>query len=952
MVYTKSAQAVNHQIVVSIFAKCYIILLMAACIMPSFTASATTPTNVVIDSWKEQLSNLADQIAEKKIGLGKSAIKGNENVLDRNSLILDTDRDPTDVVIRRTEAMIARLSKTKGKADWNTFSSRLSALKQQHETHLRALSKTTATSSADATYLSVQALNREVMMADPTLDFTDLIFIERGIKGPGVEYDGEHMCDQYFGHNGRTGGGLFILKNFATSPQKVNIMNGVLVPSGTNKGKLMSTGTFLSPDLSYDGKTILFAWSSGGHDKWVPQNRFHIFKINVDGTGITRLTDGNFDDIHPCWLPSGRIVFITTRRGGYGRCHLRPVPNYTLFSMKSDGSDIICLSYHETNEFHPSVTNSGKILYTRWDYVDRDLAAAHHIWECYPDGRDPRAYHGNYAMPFNTIQSIGPFSDGRKLRPWAEYNARSIPGSTKFIATAGPHHGQAFGSLVMIDESIADDGKMSQVKRITPDALFPEAETANNAYRYGTPWALSEDLYLCNYNSTLVLLDKSGNKQLLYATTSDPNLRPIYPIPLKARKSPPILTTATYQGERHTSSSPKATIRIMDVYTTDAIGKLPAGTKIKQLRIMQVLPKSTPMSNDPLIGPTGDTWGGGIARFPLGVVPVEDDGSVYFEAPVGKEIYFQLLDSTGCAIQSMRSGTYVHSGEQMMCYGCHEDKWVVTPPVSSKKALTRPPSKIAPEFADQYPFGFYRNVKPVFDKTCLPCHIKQRKGLQKMDYLSIVGPTTSGFDVNTEAKRYGFFFTSSQGCTMYMHQGSRTLPGRFGARESRMGKALLNLAVHQTALKDGTIQAADLRKVILWLDGNCDELGAFNRQADQKLGKRVWPDLDVDSLNPTGVEVGLTDITGMHSDNPANAGSISTMISGNLLFVKGFPITEGPCELSLFDYNGRCVVKRSIDKKSANNSFYIDMTKMARGSYMVRVSDHKGKTQATKVCYW
>jgi hypothetical protein len=90
----------------------------------------------------------------------------------------------------------------------------------------------------------------------------------------------------------------------------------------------------------------------------------------------------------------------------------------------------------------------------------------------------------------------------------------------------------------------------------------------------------------------------------------------------------------------------------------------------------------------------------------------------------------------------------------------------------------------------------------------------------------------------------------------------------------------------------------------------------------------------------------------MHSDNLANAKSISTMIRGNLLFVKDFPFTVGLCDVSLFDYNGRCVVKYSIDKKSVNNSFTIDMTKIARGSYMVRVSDHEGKTQATKVCYW
>jgi hypothetical protein len=916
---------------------------------PAFSSAADKSTS---DFWHNQFSELSEQINERVSGLGKSAVATDQKVLDRSALIWDTDRDPADVVLRRTEAMLTELSKQKIKADLNVFSSRLAALKRDQEARHAALGKAAATPVDDATYLAAQELNREVMLANPSLDFTDLLFIERGINGPGSEYDGEHMCDQYFGHNGRTGGGMFILKNFATSPQKVNFMNGVTVPKGTNQGKAMTGGTFLSPDLSFDGKTIVFAWSSGGHNKWVQQNRFNLFKINVDGTGITRLTDGNFDDIHPCWLPSGRIAFISTRRGGYGRCHMRAVPTYTIYSMKNDGSDIICLSYHETNEWHPSVTNDGRIIYSRWDYVDRDLAAAHHIWICGPDGTNPRSWHGNYATPFNTIEKTGPYSDGRKLRPWAEFNPRSIPGSAKFVATAGPHHGQAFGSLVMIDHDIPDDGKMSQVTRITTDARFPEAETANNAYRYGTPWPFSESLYLCNYNSTLVLYDKSGSKQQLYTTTSDANLRPIYPVPLKARPVPPDIAVQTYQGERHTASSPQATVSIMNVLATDAIGKLPAGSKVKQLRIMQVLPKTTPNTNDPLIGPTGDAWGGGIARFPLGVVPVEDDGSAYFEAPVGKEIYFQLLDSNGCAIQSMRSGTYVHSGEQLTCYGCHEDKWAALPPLPNRKALGRPPSKITAEFADQYPFGFYRCVKPVFDKTCVSCHTKQGKGLQRMDYVSVVGPTSSGFDATTEAKRYGFFFTSSQGCTMYMHQGSRTLPGRFGARESRMGKALLNNATHQTATKDGTIAAADLRKVILWLDGNSDELGSFNKQSDQKAGRRVWPDLDVDTLNPTGVEAGLPPTPVMQYDVLAHAGSIGAVIRGNLLVVRGLPAADGRCEFSLFDCSGRCVAARSFNRKSQANSLTVDMADRAPGSYIVQVKGLGGKTQAAKVCYW
>jgi hypothetical protein len=85
----------------------------------------------------------------------------------------------------------------------------------------------------------------------------------------------------------------------------------------------------------------------------------------------------NFD---PYWLPSGRIVFVTERRGGYGRCHPRAVPLYMLHTMNADGTDIIRLSHHEANEWQPSINHSGMIVYTRWDYTDRGNIQAHHPW--------------------------------------------------------------------------------------------------------------------------------------------------------------------------------------------------------------------------------------------------------------------------------------------------------------------------------------------------------------------------------------------------------------------------------------------------------------------------------------------------------------------------------------------------------------------------------------------
>ena len=111
--------------------------------------------------------------------------------------------------------------------------------------------------------------------------------------------------------------------------------------------------------------------------------------MNIDGSGLEQLTDGTWNDFDPCWLPNGRIAFVSERRGGYLRCG-RVCPTYTLFDMGADGGNIRCLSYHETNEWHPSVTHDGRIIYTRWDYVDRHGCTAHMPWITTLDGRKSR----------------------------------------------------------------------------------------------------------------------------------------------------------------------------------------------------------------------------------------------------------------------------------------------------------------------------------------------------------------------------------------------------------------------------------------------------------------------------------------------------------------------------------------------------------------------------------
>ena len=106
-------------------------------------------------------------------------------------------------------------------------------------------------------YLDARRLVRRIAFANPLLDFDKLLFIKRH-DSVGVF----HMCDQYYGCNAKPGGGLFILSDlFGSDPKLTNVLEDSTVERGRLTGDNLSEGAFLSPDLSYDGKTILFAYT-------------------------------------------------------------------------------------------------------------------------------------------------------------------------------------------------------------------------------------------------------------------------------------------------------------------------------------------------------------------------------------------------------------------------------------------------------------------------------------------------------------------------------------------------------------------------------------------------------------------------------------------------------------------------------------------------------------------
>jgi len=766
------------------------------------------------------------------------------------AMLLTTDKTPVDIVLRRTRALLDDVRKLDGAPDLTAQAAALAKLAAANADGLGEADQLTL-------FTKIVTLRRKIAFANPLLDFDKIVFLKHHKQGRGEI----HMVDQYLGFNMKKGGGVYVLENaFGDKPTVRSLLGDKPVTAGRMKGTILEdNGSFVSLDLDYDGKTILFAfteaqeklpsdiswdtqsWTKKEHDSrgrnyaqyhWRPDSSFHIFKANADGTGLVQLTDSQFNDYDPCFLPNGRIVFISERIGGNQRCGARWAPTAALTAMMPDGSDIMPLSFHDTNEWHPSVDNNGMVVYTRWDYIDRDSDIAHHIWHCYPDGRDPRSFHGNYPKV-------------RESRPWMEMSIRSIPDSHRYIAVTAGHHGQNYGSLVMIDCREKDDRSASQLKRVTPEIYWSESETApgvskvskgaiRKAEVFATPWALSEKYYLTVFDPGaskhgIALVDCFGNREMLYQDTSIPCLDPI---PLRARKRPPAIPIKTVQARADRVGGEDlstGTVSVMNVYESEL--PFPKGTKITELRVIAIYPKPNAFLNQPNIGHAAQS----LCRGVLGTVPVEPDGSAYFTMPTGCAVYFQALDANGLSVHSMKSDTYLHPGETLSCIGCHEDKNTTFKTTTQVQALKRAPSQLKREAVGSFPLTFPRLVQPVLDSKCVPCHDKEAKA-----------PSLRGDKFGKHGWSDGFATLNKYAWGKAGGNGAIRQNGRsysVPTKDCAMAAKLYTILSTNPHKKRHKLTPEEFRRITLWLDCNSNFYGAYYDTESQAAGKVVKPKL-------------------------------------------------------------------------------------------------------------
>ncbi len=680
--------------------------------------------------------------------------------------------------------------------------------------------------------------------------------------------------------------------NNGTSPDRFLPENGIYVvnlrsrserPVVTAAGLPGGKGFIGKISLSFDARKVVFDFRQD------PGSGFRIWEVGVDGTGLRQVSfpprdeaekaarwhpSWHTDDIHPCYLPDGDVVFSSSRCEHTvlcgGSAHLT-VPG--LHRMRADGTQVQQLTHSPVSEFCPVVLDDGRVMYHRWEYIDKGARVAKTVWSMNPDGTRPQELFG-LADDDTTIYMY----------------PQPLPGSSHRFVCVGTCHfpqGGCLGAILLVDwgkgvrvrgpdpdeaDYVQGDDR-SPVINITPE-VFVQRRTepgwhfrtkdgpyvhdpeGRHGHLYTHPYPVSDREFLVSFKVdpaahykevpnayALYLIDTEGRRRLVHA---DPKLSCWHPLPLVARPVPPRVQSSP---DLQYAASNQALCVVANV--TQGMEGIEPG-QVKWLRINEALPRywSTGRRWEPSL--SSSAWKAALwPRVQWGVVPVEKDGSAHFVVPANRSLFYQALDENFRELQRERTYVNYAPGEVRSCTGCHGQSHRAASPGRSGTplALTRPPSIPRPQPCDLVANGgdgragqvihYPTDIQPIFDAKCVKCHgAKDPAG-----GLRLTGEITLFYNTSYEElarkqlagpiiAEFTSFLQGDQG----NYNGAYVPPRHLGCATSTMIELLTNSAHPKNAKDDHTkmLTAAEVMILSRWVDTNYQFYGSyFGRQHPQ-----------------------------------------------------------------------------------------------------------------------
>jgi hypothetical protein len=607
-------------------------------------------------------------------------------------------------------------------------------------------------------------------------------------------YFSAHIYDDHL--TWHPGGGFYILENPAAPPGQ-QIVRPLIDPQTQ---ATLGAGVYRDPDLAFDAQRMLFAFKGEAHGDTA------IFELALDGTRLRRLTDPARDhacrekpagligegghDHSPCYLPDGRIAFVSTRSAGLVMCFNNHIA--TLHTMNADGSDLKNISVNNVTEFDPTVLPDGRILYGRWEYVDKTALYMQSLWTVNPDGTQETALFKN-----------------NLAKPTAVLDARPVPGSDLLVASLTPHNGQSAGAIAMLNPRLGKNN-LAALANFTPE--YPTEMDQGLTRGPCDPWPLDADSVLIANNApehgahgVIELVDRYGFR---FVIRREPDISCYAPMLIKPTPVPPVRPSLIKTGE-------PAKFFVRDIY--QGLDGVPRGT-VKTLRVLETtsrisgIPRGGRWWNQAFLV----SWQGSydVKNF-LGTVPVAADGSAYFVAPPGKALYFQALDQEGRLVQSMRTFVQAAPGVTRSCQGCHikDDDRAAVAQLPRALATQQPAAQLQPEAWGHGFLDYPTMVQPVLDRHCAGCHGGARGIGGGLDFS---GGWTWAFNLSYETLLKSTL-TGFLNCNNGAVRTAEILPPRLhGSGAGKLGHNLKELSPAERAL------------LFAWMDGNCNYYGTWN----------------------------------------------------------------------------------------------------------------------------
>ncbi|MGL4594156.1 MAG: hypothetical protein ACRCUY_05450, partial [Thermoguttaceae bacterium] len=631
-------------------------------------------------------------------------------------------------------------------------------------------------------------------------------------------YQGLHIYDTFY--QWRPGGGIYVLENPADPPEKHRVRP--IIDATT--AETLGDGVYFDISLSYDAKKILFSF------KGTSTGNSTIYEIGIDGKGLRQITNldkngnpylGNgtgHHDVNPCYLPDDRIVFCSTRYSGLVPCANNGVA--IMHVMNNDGSDIHTISVNNVTEFDPFILSDGRILYGRWEYIDKNALTIQSLWTVMPDGTNENAVYAN-----------------NMVFPEAVLQAKPIPHNEHLIvATLAPHNAPPRGSIAIIDTRLGKND---------PKALFNFEHPENPTFDRGEscdPWPLDENTIIYsgipNENdapvidnntpagkrsnpklNAIMLIDRSGKKSVVL---SDSTFDLHHPIPIVPRPRPMIVADTTnrnkiegnffvsnvYEGMPSVEKGSVKWLRVVE--ETSRVSESPGGT-----RLNQTFSISAALSWSPKIY--------------HGIVPVSEDGSAYFTAPSGRALSFQLLDDDYRLVRSMRTFVQAAPGTTRSCVGCHEYKYSAATSIDHSRLLTQEPMQLKDESWGSGYLDYSSMIQPILDDKCVKCHGGEDGFAKGID---LSGGWTELFNTSYEsltARRTNMGVADLIQGICCMNGTAYWSCKLFEPYQHGSGNApLADILLSESHLGDTSLTQAERELLLTWIDSNGLYFGTWN----------------------------------------------------------------------------------------------------------------------------